>query len=80
MKLYEKHERFSFITRWTGRYKKHSVTVSEMRDDCGRGKTTGYYFLSDWGEYTFNSLWKFSPYKTLDEAEKEAIKYIDSEI
>ena len=80
MKLYEKHERFSFITRWTGRYKKHSVTISEMRDDYGKGKLTGYYFLSDCEAYNFISLWKFPPYKSLDEAEKAAIKYIDDEI
>ena len=44
------------------------------------GGVVGDCFLSDCEAYNFISLWKFPPYKSLDEAEKAAIKYIDDEI
>ena len=80
MKLYEKHERYSLVTRWTGRYKKHVVQITELRKDAKLGKVTGYWFFCKYGNKPYNSLWEHEPYKTRDDAESAAMKYIDDEI
>ena len=76
MKLYEKHERRSMITHWVGRYKKHAVEITQAQE---YGHATGYWFLCKCGDKSYSSLWDHKLYKTLEDAEAAAIKYIDDE-
>ena len=80
MKLYEKHERYSLVTRWTGRYKNHVVEIEELRNDSSFGPVTGYWFFCKRDNKAYNSLWLHKPYKTRDDAEAAAIKYVDDEV
>ena len=81
MKLYEKHERWSMVTSWMGRYKKYTVEITETREGISSGPVTGYWFLCRriCDDKCYNSLWDKKLYRTCDAAEAAVIKYIDEE-
>lgn len=76
MKLYEKHERWSKIISWAGKYKKRAVEITQAQE---YGHVTGYWFLCKFGDEFYNSLWDQKLYRTRDDAEAAAVKYIDDE-